>query len=68
MGQLADNFKMVKARFGAIIGQVIENTHSLIAQADTLSDKGHGVQHTMEAQVSQTTQVASAMSQMTSTV
>jgi PAS domain S-box len=68
MGELADNFKMVKARFGAIIGQVVENTNSLISQADTLSDKGHGVQHTMNAQVSQTTQVASAMSQMTSTV
>ncbi|OOE52261.1 methyl-accepting chemotaxis protein [Salinivibrio kushneri] len=68
IGELADNFKMVKARFGAVIGQVIENTNSLIGQADKLSGKGHGVQNTMEAQVSQTTQVASAMSQMTSTV
>ncbi|MPS33487.1 MULTISPECIES: methyl-accepting chemotaxis protein [unclassified Salinivibrio] len=68
MGQLADNFKMVKARFGAVIGQVIENTNSLIGQADKLSDKGHGVQHSMESQVGQTTQVASSMSQMTSTV
>ncbi|ODQ01263.1 methyl-accepting chemotaxis protein [Salinivibrio sp. SS2] len=68
MGELADNFRMVKARFGVIIGQVMENTSRLVQYADGLSERGYTMQNQMHAQVQHTTQVASAMSQMSSTV
>ncbi|WBA08496.1 methyl-accepting chemotaxis protein [Salinivibrio kushneri] len=68
LGELNDNYRMVKARFGAIIGQVVENTQVLLAHADHLAARGRSVQDNMSTQSSQITHVASAMTQMSATI
>lgn len=60
--------KLLQARSKTILGQVIESTQDLIVSADHLSASSHEMLGNMKSQSATTTQVATAMSEMSVTV
>ncbi|WP_375753262.1 methyl-accepting chemotaxis protein [Vibrio sp. HN007] len=60
--------KLLQARSKTILGQVVESTQDLIVSADHLSASSHEMLGHMKSQSATTTQVATAMSEMSVTV
>ncbi|NNN45498.1 MULTISPECIES: PAS domain-containing methyl-accepting chemotaxis protein [unclassified Vibrio] len=68
MGLLIQNSKMIQARYKAVLGRMQEVTQDLVIYAGKMSEHSHSMQNEMGSQSIHTTQVASAMTEMTATV
>jgi aerotaxis receptor len=68
IGEITGTVKLVQARYKTMTGRVTESVKKLITYADQVSGSSHAALHMMQDQSTYTTQVASAMTQMSATV
>lgn len=68
MGQVLQTVKLLQARLNTVFGNFTEASMSLAASADQLSSNGNEALQDMERQQEETSQVATAMNEMTATV
>ncbi|WP_210394857.1 methyl-accepting chemotaxis protein [Motiliproteus sediminis] len=68
MGEIQTGMKMIQGRLKAVIGRIQESSLALSSSADQLAAMSVQADRSMQTQMSETEQIATAMQEMTATV